>query len=398
MAGIIAGSGAMSNGAYPGVAPKANLVSVKVAGWDGSTDVSVVIAGLQWVVANRAHFNIRVLNLSFGTDSKQPYSIDPLNYAVEQTWFSGIFVVVSAGNAGSLPGTITKPGDDPYVLTVGAEDTGATSAKGDDLVAPFSSVGPTQDGLVKPDVVSPGISILSVRDTGSLIDQLHPAAVYGTYYFKGTGTSQAAAIVSGVAALMFQANPTLTPNAAKATLMGTADKSVTAMPGTGAGMVDAAGAVQAAAAKKYALATQTALASTGLGSLEGSRGSAHVYVDLNGDGIPDLLTGEQGYGWSAGAWSAGSWSGQSWSASSWSASAWSASTWSASAWSAGAWSASAWSASAWSASAWSGSAWSAGAWSGSAWSAGAWSGASWSASAWSSSGWSSSAWSDLTWS
>src|SRR5438270_4151928 len=121
MAGIIAGEG-VGDPANAGVAPKANIVSVKVAGFNGATDVSVVMAGIQWVVTHRADYNIRVMNLSFGTDSQQPYSVDPLDYAVEQAWRDGIFVVVSAGNRGPNTGTISKPGDDPYVVTVGPAD------------------------------------------------------------------------------------------------------------------------------------------------------------------------------------------------------------------------------------------------------------------------------------
>ena len=222
MAGIIAGNGSQSSGKWAGVAQKANLVSVKVAPTDGSTDVSVVIAGLQWIITNRAQYNIRVLNLSFGTDSLQPYAVDPLDYAVEQVWNSGVLVVAAAGNRGSNSGTINKPGDDPFVLTVGAMDGAGTLGKLNDMVMAFSSRGPTQDGLDKPDLVAPGVTIVSVRDPGSTVDTYHSDARVGTAYFKGTGTSQAAAVVSGVGALMFQAKPGLTNNQAKALLMGTA--------------------------------------------------------------------------------------------------------------------------------------------------------------------------------
>ena len=222
MAGIIAGSGLASGGKWTGVAKGANLVSVKVAPTDGSTDVSVVIAGLQWIITNRALYGIRVLNLSFGTDSLQPYAVDPLDYAVEQVWNSGVLVVAAAGNRGNNSGTINKPGDDPFVLTVGAMDGAGTLGKLNDMVMGFSSRGPTQDGLDKPDLVAPGVTIVSVRDPGSTVDTYHSDARVGTAYFKGTGTSQAAAVVSGVAALMFQAKPGLTNNQAKALLMGTA--------------------------------------------------------------------------------------------------------------------------------------------------------------------------------
>jgi len=367
MAGIISGNGAMSGGQWRGVAPGANLVSVKVAGTDGSTDVSVVIAGMQWVLASRYQYNIRVLNLAFGTDSGQSYSIDPLNYAVEQVWFSGILVVASAGNRGPDANTINKPGDDPFVVTVGAADLRGTSERWDDVVAPFSSWGLTPDGFAKPDLVAPGITIVSTRAPGSTVDSLHPAARLGDYYFKGTGTSQAAAIVSGVAALMFQANPWLTPDLAKAALLHSAYKLPNYRTGGGAGLVDASGAVQAARNwGGIAPANVGLVPSTGMGSLEASRGSFHVYTDANGDGMWEPVVGEidvLGQPWTSISWSALSWStsvwcsltsvSPGWESISWSATSWSGTTWSATSWSATSWSATSWSATTWSADVWS---------------------------------------------
>jgi serine protease AprX len=400
MAGIIAGDGSLSFGAYQGIAPKANLVSVKVAGSDGSTDVSVVIAGIQWIVANRAKYNIRVLNLSFGTDSRQPYSVDPLDYAVEQAWFSGILVVVAAGNNGPTGSTISKPGDDPYVVTVGAANTFNTSAKSDDIVTDFSGRGPTQDGYGKPDLVAPGISIVSVRDTGSIIDINHPTAVVGTSYFKGTGTSQAAAVVSGIAALMFQANPSLTPNVAKASLTATASNSIGNLAGAGAGLVDAFGAASAAANNSYVNtpANQGLAPSTGSGSLEASRGSFHVYADIDGDGVLDAIAGETGFGWGAGSWTAGTWTASSWTASSWTASSWSASSWTASSWTAGTWTASSWTASSWTAGTWTASSWTAGSWTAGSWTAGSWTAGTWTAGSWTTEGWKAGSWTASSWS
>src|SRR5207249_10423316 len=167
-------------------------------------------------------------------------------------------------------GTVTQPADDPFVVTVGAANTFNTSARSDDLVADFSGRGPTQDGYAKPDLVTPGISVVSVRDTGSIIDQLHPSAVVGLGYFKGTGTSQAAAVTSGIAARMFQANPCLTPNVAKTTLLSTASNSMASQSGAGAGLADAYGAAVAAAGNSYqnAPANQGLMPSSGNGSLE----------------------------------------------------------------------------------------------------------------------------------
>jgi serine protease AprX len=386
MSGIIVGDGTSSGGQYTGVAPGAHLISVKVAGYDGATDVSVIIAALQWVIVHEVQFNIRVLNLSFGTDSTQPYSVDPLDFAVEQAWRSGIAVVVAAGNRGPDAGSIDKPADDPYVITVGAVDTKQTTTAADDTVAPFSAQGPTHDGFDKPDVVAPGISIVSVRDPNSTVDQLHPAARVGDWYFKGTGTSQSAAMVSGIVALMLQVNPLLTPNQVKGTLMRTATR-LPNQPGSGAGEVNAGAAVNAVTDVLGLLATSNGglKPSTGTGSLEASRGSAHVYADVNSDGVPDLLSGEVvafGSPWNARSWSSNTWSSYGWTAKSWSDSGWSAKSWSGMDWDAASWSESSWTGSSWSSSSWSDSDWTAKSWSSNDWSAKSWSAKSWSADVW----------------
>jgi serine protease AprX len=375
MAGIIAGNGTSSGGTWTGVAPKANLVSVKVAGADGSTDVSVVIAGLQWIVAHRQTYKIRVLNLSFGTDSKQSYLVDPLNYAVEQAWFSGIFVVTAAGNGGPDPATINKPADDPYVVSIGAANLSNTSDRSDDYVADFSSRGPTPHNIAKPDLLAPGISIVSNRVLGSTVDIGHPLAAVDDNYLKGTGTSQAAAVISGVAALMYDARGSMSPNVAKATVRGSAGGPTANLSGGGKGLINAAKAVRNAYEGTYLEkpANQNVTRSNGNGSLDLSRGSFRVEVDLNGDGLFELLEGEIGFGWSEGSWSAGSWRNASWSAGSWRATEWSAGSWRGAEWTAGSWRTGEWSASSWRSDAWSASSWSASSWRADSWSAALWS-------------------------
>ena len=381
MAGIIAGDGAMSGGTWAGVAPHANLVSVKVAGADGSTDVSVVIAGLQWIVSHRADYDIKVLNLSFGTDSTQSYLLDPLDYAVEQAWFAGITVVVAAGNRGPSAGTINKPADDPFVITVGAADLNNTNGNGDDSVASFSSRGPTEGGIAKPGLVAPGITIVSDRDPGSTVDQAYPSARVGDSYFKGTGTSQAAAVVSGVVALMYQANPNLSPDVVKSILRNTAQKQLVGQPGAGYGLVDAFSAVQAATNSYYATipANVGVVRSTGLGSIEASRGSVHVYADLPQDGLGaddadgqlDTVKGEidaLGNTWSATGWLATGWSSTGWSATAWASVAWSATGWSTTGWAATGWSGTSWSSTSWTSTGWATTGWSGSSWSGTSWS------------------------------
>ena len=325
MAGLIASDGTTSLEAYEGAAPETNLVSVKVAGWDGATDVSTVIASLRWAVSHRAQYGIRVVSLSWGTDAVRGYGDDPLDLAVERAWRAGLVVVVSAGNTGPVPGTVAKPADDPFVISVGAADTNGTAAVADDTVAPFSSRGPTVDGTGKPDVLAPGVSLVSDRAPGSTIDSFRPAARVGADMFKGSGTSQAAAVVAGVAARMLEADPGLTNDQVKGILTATADKRL-AGPAGGAGMVDARAAVAAvAAARRYGVALPPAanaglVPASGAGALDASRGTERVYTDLDGDGVADPVTGEVdalGRPWDAAAYAAEEWSAATWAGSPW---------------------------------------------------------------------------------
>jgi serine protease AprX len=384
MAGIIAGDGASSAGKWRGVAPRANLVSVKVAGADGSTDVSVVIAGLQWVHEYRAQYGIKVLNLSFGTDSRQSYLVDPLNYAVEQLWFSGVLVVVAAGNRGPYSGTINKPADDPFVVTVGAANVHDSADRTDDNAASFSSRGPTQDGVLKPDMIAPGISLVSIRAPGSTIDMAHPTARVDNLYFKGTGTSQAAAVVSGVAARLFQQDPTLTPDVAKNILMRSAFKALRTLAGAGKGLADGDIAHDLVAGGNKDKANVGVIKGNGLGSLDGSRGSHRIYADLPHDGLGaldldgklDLVTGEfdaLGNSWSVSSWWGNSWSGNEWSKHAWAGNSWSGDSWSGDSWSGTSWSGNEWSGNEWSGNEWSGNEWSGNEWAGNEWAGNAWS-------------------------
>jgi serine protease AprX len=376
MAGIIAGDGGSSRGAWRGVAPDADLISVKVAGPDGATDVSVVLAALQWVVTNRDRLGIRVLNLAFGTDATSSYLVDPLDYAVERAWRAGILVVAAAGNRGPDGGTISKPGDDPFVLTVGAADVRGTADRRDDVVAPFSSLGPTVDGVPKPDLVAPGVSIVSVRAPGSWADLDRPEARVGSAYMKGTGTSQATAVVSGIAALLFEADPSLTPDEAKAALVGTSS-GLGGQLGAGSGLVDAARAVGAVISNQYSGTEINApyAPSSGVGGIEPSRGSYHVYSDLGGDDVPELVTGEVdalGNAWNAQTSTAEEWSPQQWRATPWhplvgeferfQLALWLGPTWRGMVANAAGWSARHWSASGWVARHWSARHWSTGVW------------------------------------
>jgi serine protease AprX len=247
VAGLIAGNGASSNGAYTGEAPGAGLVSVKVAGVTGVTDLATVIAGVDWTIEHSQTLNIGVLNLSLGFVPFESTTINPLDQAVEQAWNSGIVVVASAGNAGPFNGTVLSPGDDPLIITAGAVSDNGSTNPSQDTMQPFSSVGPTfPDGWFKPDLVASGRSVISLRAPGSTIDLANPTAEVGTANFVGSGTSFSSAITAGAAALVLSAHPNYTPNQVKAALLGTTSPGPTGNPFVdGHGVLNVAAAVAA---------------------------------------------------------------------------------------------------------------------------------------------------------
>src|SRR3954453_18815679 len=219
MAGIIAGNDGVAGG-YRGVAPQARIVSVKVGAANGAVDVSQIIAGIDWVTehAHDPGMNIRVLNISLGTDSTQYYGSDPLAAAAENAWKHGIVVVAAVGNDGSA-NTVADPASDPYVVAVGATDPMGTEQISDDPAATFSNRG---NGSRRVDLVAPGSYVVGLRDPGSYLDQTYPAARVGDRDFRGSGPSQPAAMVSGAAADVLWARPGMTPGDGQAALPNTA--------------------------------------------------------------------------------------------------------------------------------------------------------------------------------
>ncbi len=422
MAGIIGGDDGQPGG-YRGVAPDSRILSVKVGAADGSVDVSQVIAAIDWVVQHRYDngMNIRVINLSYGTNSTQPYTVDPLAFAVEQAWKAGIVVVTAAGNTG-VGSPLTDPAYDPWLISVGAADTAGTASFADDQPASFSAGAIcTPKNCEAPTLLAPGMHMQGLRVPGSYVDQNNPDAALGDRYFRGSGTSEAAAYVTGAVALLLQKYPGLTPNDVKQMLMDGSETLRHFPPlWQGSGELDLNELLTtrpprgASASAHAANGRQNCHAvfffgphdcwSTGTGSLELSRGSYHL--SMNGV----LLQGERDIfgqpfnsrtmaaleaadsSWSGGVWNGSQWAGSSWSGSSWSGSSWSGSSWSGSSWSGSSWSDLVWSANSWSGSSWSGSSWSGSSWSGSSWSGSSWSGSSWSGSSWSGDQWLGASW------
>ena len=226
VAGIIAGNSFNRDpsdpfyGKYVGIAPDANLVAIKAADDQGNATVLDVINGIAFAVDHKYDYNIKVLNLSVSSDTPQSYKTDPLDAAVEYAWNKGITVVVAAGNRGTAADAVQyAPANDPYVISVGGVDETTNTTGGSR--ADWSSTGLTQDGIAKPDVTAPGAHMVSVLAPSSAFATLCPACSIGGSYFKAGGTSMAAPVVAGSAALLLQARPTLTPTQVKSLLVGT---------------------------------------------------------------------------------------------------------------------------------------------------------------------------------
>ena len=364
VAGLIAGDGASSAGQYSGEAPDARLVSIKVAGADGTTHLGTLISGLQWAVDHQSQYGIKILNLSLGFKSVQSTVTNALDQAVEAVWNAGIAVVVSAGNTGPFNGSILSPGDDPLVITVGALDDMATASITDDEMNDFSAVGPTSaDGWVKPDLVTSGRSVVSLSAPGSTIYTDYPSARIGSANFVGSGTSFSAAITSGAAALVLADSPGLTPNQLKARLLGT-----TSLGPVGNPFVDGHGALNAYAA---AISGPMNLNQSAVGLIPTLAGTA---VSLAPTGPADT--------WNVNLWSGVSWNQPPSGGQAWNGWAWNGADWNGWAWTGRAWNNGGWAGAEWNGGAWNGRAWNNGAWAGSAWAGAAWAGAAWSSSAW----------------
>jgi serine protease AprX len=327
MAGIIAGDDPTAN--FDGVAAgAARVVNVRVGDHLGATSLSRVLAGIDWTVRNRSRggLDIRVLNLALGAQVDGSYRNDPLAYAVEQAWQRGIVVVTAAGNGGATDGHLDSPAYDPYVIAVGAADTVGTVSTADDVLADFSSIGSADR---TPDVVAPGVGIVSLRVSGGLLDESYPGARIGTSWFRGSGTSQAAAVVSGAAALLLERRGDLDPDEVKAALRATAHPLAGAdVRGQGAGTIDVAAAVTARLRN-----TDQRWPRAGEGGSWRIRG---------GFGPELAVEPNRGQDWSSRRWSSRRWSAEEWASRRWSADDWASRRWSGDDWSSRRWSGFAW--------------------------------------------------------
>jgi serine protease AprX len=324
---FVASIAAGESAGYAGVAPQSPIISLDVLGDDGSGRLRDVVSAADWIYRNRGTYNIRIANFSLTSSATTSFIDDPLDAAVEKLWLAGVVVVAAAGNYasdGQASGVLHAPGNDPFVITVGANDINGTADTGDDFAAPWSAWGYTPDGFLKPDVCAPGRVMTAAAPTSSAMYTQHPERVVEPGYMWMSGTSFAAPAVSGTAAYILARHPGWSPDQVKGALM------LSAQPGqdpssTACGV----GEISAAAADVASPPNPNAAL------------DAFVVTDKSGggtlafDGASWPSAAQANESWDAASWSSASWSSASWSSASWSSASWSSASWSSASWSSG---------------------------------------------------------------
>ena len=340
---FVAGIAADGASGYTGTTPNANLLSIDVMNDQGQSTVSDVVRACDWILANKSAYNIQVANFSLHAASRSSIMFDPLDQAVEKLWLNGVVVVAAAGNygTGAVPsGVQFAPGNDPFVITVGALDVGNGNGAGDDSIAPWSAWGYTPDGFAKPDLAAPGRYMIGPVPATATLPLTRPDKVTGLGYMQLSGTSFAAPVVAGAAAALRAQNPSWTPDQVKGALMVTAMKEPILNRAGGVGGVN----VQAA----------RTLTSTP----PNPNAPLNQYLMTASDGTKTF---------NAAAWQSAALANYAWDTAAWSDAAWSSAAWASVAWSDAAWADAAWASAAWGTAAWSDVAWADVAWSDAAW-------------------------------
>ena len=320
VAGIAAGKFA----GHDGAAPNAKLVSIDVMDDQGMARTSDVIKAADWILANKDKYGIRVANFSLHSSVANSFMYDPLDKAVERLWFNGIVVVVAAGNYGypdRPSGVPFAPGNDPFVITVGASDTGKSVSTNDDTAAPWSAYGYTLDGFAKPDVAAPGRYIVGPVPLTSTLYRERPDHIVDTGYMELSGTSFAAPIVTGISALILGKHPTFTPDQVKGALMlGAKPMPKAGDLSEGVGEVNAGRSVEfnnPPSANKALIRFIVSDPATGAPVFDAASWASKAKADAS---------------WASASWDSASWAEASWDSASWAAASWAAASWASASW------------------------------------------------------------------
>ena len=337
---FVAGIAAGNAPGYAGADPGAKILPIRVMDQNGTARTSDVIAAAQWILANKAAYNIKVVNFSLHSGSAMHFYFDPLDRAVEKLWFNGITVVAAAGNygtAGKPSGVVYSPGNDPFVITVGAVDLGSSIKPYDDTAAPWSAYGYTEDGFAKPEIAAPGRYMVGPVPVGSTLVAQRPDHVVAPGYMQLSGTSFSAPVVAGTASQILARHPDWTPDQVKGAIMLTAKPTPAAAPGSvGVGEVNAARAAL-------------------LGSTPPNPNKAaeqFVTVDpVNGGVTFDYAS------WASVAHANASWADASWADASWADASWSAASWADASWADASWADASWADASWADASWADASW-----------------------------------------
>jgi serine protease AprX len=336
VAGIAAGSG--DN--YAGAAPASKIVALDVMDDNGMAMTRDVIAAADWILANKDKYGIKVANFSLHSSQPNSFMFDPLDKAVERLWFSGVVVVAAAGNYGvngQPSGVPFAPGNDPFVITVGADDVDGSVSTTDDVAAPWSAYGYTLDGFAKPDIAAPGRYIVGPVPATSTLALERADAIVAPGYIQLSGTSFAAPIAAGAAAQILAAHPTWGPDQVKGALMLTASRTPNAAPlSEGVGILDASKAVALTSAPNPNAALRPFV------KPDSASGSGLAF-----DSASWANTAKANASWANASWSDASWANASWNAASWANASWANASWASASWCDASWSDASWADASW---------------------------------------------------
>jgi serine protease AprX len=338
VAGIIAGNGNGSSGFYQGIAPGANLIGLKVSDEYGMAYESDTVAALQWISDHKDEYNIRVVNMSINSTLEASYHDSPLDAAVEILWLNGIVVVASSGNKGPDNGfepVMAAPANDPMIITVGASEEKGDADRANDVIAPFTSYEETVDFYVKPEIIAPGKDIISTLPGSSEWRNEQPDRFVEGGYFRISGTSMAAPMVAGAAALLLQAEPTLTPDQVKYRLTATAGR-----VGKGNYLdVYAAITTPTTEAANQEVVPHMLLAKMAMLAYWASQnGEENIdWANVNWDSVNWDSVNWDSVNWDSVNWNAVNWNAVNWNAVNWNAVNWNAVNWNAVNWNAVNW-------------------------------------------------------------